>query len=109
MEKFFLRNKSEFDEFKANKNTKPVNFDLQAKNLLEAGEVIFTELTDGYMTIQFKKGFGISKGKVEIYVSPYDGVPQKYKHSNISKGLKQFSELNKDGQDFFYVDGLTND
>ncbi|QNR70383.1 hypothetical protein IAQ67_28940 (plasmid) [Paenibacillus peoriae] len=103
---FYLKTKEDFDKFKEEKEIKPVNFEMQVRNLIEAGEIIFAELDDGYMAIRRKKGYGLSKGKSELYICTFGEVPQTYRHRDVDSGIRQFSQLHKEGMNFFYVEGL---
>ncbi|MFC7677442.1 hypothetical protein [Paenibacillus sp. GCM10028914] len=106
MKGFQIITESDFAKFKEDNELEFVNFELQAKNLIEADEIIFLELDDGYATLRLKKGFGLSKGKFEFCVCGFGEQPQVYYHKNFDKGIKMFSQLHSDGQNFFYVKGL---
>lgn len=106
-DKFTIKTKDDFESLKQSESFVQINFDYQFKRIFDGGEIIFFETTDGYGTIQIKKGFGLSKPKAEIFVHEFEtGLTQRLKNRESNKAAKIFNDFHKDGIDFFYVPGL---
>jgi hypothetical protein len=78
------------------------------KALLLGGEVIFGELTDGYVAFFQKKSYGLAKPKTQIMaVSFPEDESNVFEHKKSEQVYKVFNAFMNDGIPFFYVPGLT--
>lgn len=106
--KFQIKTKEEFEKLIGGENAVKVNFECQFERLLNEGELIFVNLSDGYGVVRLKKTFGLSRtAKPELYILNYEkGHPEISKNKDVEAALRFFEHLHAAGNDFFYVKGL---